>query len=178
MQLVFESTYHLPDKIEFLYNIHIITIIIILILSIIFKNKIYRYKGLIVLFLICSFFYYQGLNSTIELSKEIHKSFLDKSYKVLVGEIKNLKPMHPSGHGLETFEVNGISFSTSYGNTSEDNTFFFNLTKAYGSPIRRNGQKVKIFYLPTKVNKLCIPFIPECLKVKDKRGIIKLWLVE
>jgi len=175
MELVFTSTYHLPENIEYLYHVHILLIFVLVVIGFILREKLNEYKGLFIFFIICSFFYYQGLESQIELSKDIHSALKNKTHKVVYGQIENFKPMHPSGHGYDTFDVKGISFSSSHEDYKND-AFFFNMVKVHGSPIKRNGQKVKIFYLPPKINKVCLPFIPECLNFKDNRGIIKLWV--
>jgi len=52
------------------------------------------------------------------------------------------------------------------------------MTKYYGSPIQKNGQKVKIYYIKLKPEKLCIPLLPRCIEFGDKEvnKIIKMWV--
>ncbi len=99
------------------------------------------------------------------------------TYKIVEGEVSNLKPMPKNGHIREEFSVKNIHFSTI---SLKDNkyTMFFNMTKYYGSPIQKNGQKVKIYYLESKPEKLCFPLLPRCIEFGDEtvNKIIKLWV--
>jgi hypothetical protein len=92
---------------------------------------------------------------------KVKQVFKYSSYQVEEGKIYNFKPMPKSGHGQESFEVNGKYFSIGYtGNYPKTKTLFYTLTKNRNGPIKKNGQKVKIFYID----------------ILGKNKIIKMWI--
>jgi hypothetical protein len=140
MKLVFESTYHTVSGIEDLYLIHIFLLLVILLLGFIFRKKVFEYKGMIIFFVICLFFYYLGLESKIKLSQKIDNALKYDKYLVAEGVIENFIPMPLSGHVREIFNVKDIEFTT-LSLENNKNTMFFNMTKYYGSPIQKMGRK-------------------------------------
>lgn len=113
---------------------------------------------------------------TIVMVENIIKN---KTYRVIEGEIEDLQAMHKSGHGVESFNVNGVHFEFGYtGKKPNDATLFYRYTKNLGGPIKKNGQKVKIHYISEPLPDLCIPFIQKCavLDINTKNEIVKLWV--
>lgn len=178
MELVYISSYYSYEEIQMIYLVHILVAGVIIFLALYYKEKILEYKEISIFFIIFAIFYFFIMieRTIIVPSEDINEAFKNKTYKVLEGKIEKLKPMPKAGHVQETFEVNGVKFNMNYGNEPGDNTFFFNLTKYYGSPIQKNGQYVKIYYLEDKPAKICLFFLPKCLEIKEPRGIIKLWV--
>lgn len=94
--------------------------------------------------------------------KETRDIIADKTYKTVEGKIENLSTMHRSGHGTESFNVKGVHFEFEYtGSEPGDSSLFYGYTKNLGGPIQRNGQKVKIHYIPDMI---------------PKNAIVKMWI--
>jgi len=94
MNLVFESAYYLPNEIDCLIYLHLIIICICIFLIIYFKKKIFKEIEIFIFTLIIAVIYYKFVESTIiNPSITIHNSFQNKTYKVVEGEVDNLKPM-------------------------------------------------------------------------------------
>jgi hypothetical protein len=73
----------------------------------------------------------------------------NRSYQVVEGRVTNFSPLPVSGHGVESFDVDGVSFSYSdYIITSG-----FNHTAANGGPIRP-GLYVRVTYVDDAILRL------------------------
>lgn len=178
MKLVFESKYYLPEEIEILIYYHIIICVVGIILVIYFRKMIFKEIGIFIFALLMVGIYFIIVKITIiSPSKYIHNSLESGTYKVVDGIISDLKPMPKNGHVQETFNINGVKFST-LSLENNNKTMFFNMTKYYGSPIQRNGQRVLAYYIESEEEKLCLFFLPRCIEFGDEpvNKIIKLWV--
>jgi len=185
--LVFESSLIMGTE-YFIYINSIIVILGIIFIMIVKKNMYLkdktssvRIKSMIVaLFFIIfnsmSIYGYVEFHNQIEYVKNVINK---KKYIVIEGEIKNLKAMPTSGHTTEDFDIGDVHFKISFtGNSPDDKTLFYTMTKYRDGPIQKNGQKVKIYYIEEAQKKLCIPFLPRCLEFNGTNEIIKMWKIE
>ena len=121
------------------------------------KAKNYIIVFVSIFLLMTSYGIYEKYNNI----NKIRDSINNQSYSIVDGEIDNLVIMPKGGHALESFTVNDILFKISYtGNYPESKTLYYTLTKNRNGPIHRNGQKVKIYYIP----------------VNRDNKIIKMWV--
>jgi hypothetical protein len=91
-----------------------------------------------------------GLGSYFEYKQNLNILITGQASYV-EGEVYDFKPMPYSGHSLEVFSVNNISFSYS----DYIKNAAFNNTASHGGPIK-NGLSVKIWYYKGEILKLLI----------------------
>ena len=178
-KLVFESNMNLSYfDLENIIGI-ILSVFIFLILWRFQKQKKFKFFLFLslVVFAIIQLF---GIVKFYTTQKEIIKALKNKTYSTTEGYIKNFHAMPKSGHDAESFNVNGIHFEILYtGNFPNAKTQFYTLTKNRNGPIKKNGQKVKIYYIKDSLPKICIPFTKKCIifNKNQENKIIKMWLM-
>ena len=113
------------------------------------KTKPGARKFIFILFFIFMGMITYGIYEEFKISEKVEYAFKHKTYLVAEGIVDKLDPMPKSGHKVESFEVNNVLFEILYtGNYPGEETLLYTLTKNRNGPIQRNGQHVKIYYIP------------------------------
>ncbi|MHB8527416.1 MAG: hypothetical protein ACYDD2_14840 [Candidatus Acidiferrales bacterium] len=77
--------------------------------------------------------------STVSVFMKDRHAYVTGSYSVVEGRVENFRPMHTPGPEIESFSVNGVTFSY---NVISDTCF----NDAHPHGIIRSGLDVRIFY--------------------------------
>ena len=147
--ILFEAAFHL----DIMFLIPVFMIIFILLFPKIWKNSwkdkytIISYK-IVKIFCGCAAAYIFVITlilafSTVSSYKTTVVAYEKGEYEVVEGYVENFVPMPYDGHSVESFEINGVSFSYSDYHIG----FGYNKTKSHGGVITGNGQHLKIGYV-------------------------------
>jgi hypothetical protein len=97
-------------------------------------------------FLVIGFFV-SFIISIYEIYK-VKNAFNNNTFSIAKGAIEKFYPMNKLGHENESFIVDGVLFIIHYtGNTPNQKTLFYTMTKNIHGPIKRNNQQVIIYYI-------------------------------
>jgi len=114
-----------------------------------YKTRPDAKKYIFIMFFIFISIMTYGSYERFKISEKVEYAFKHKTYLVVEGIVDKLDPMPKGGHKVESFEVNNVLFEILYtGNYPGEKTLLYTLTKNRNGPIQRNGQHVKIYYIP------------------------------
>ena len=116
-----------------------------------------------------------GIYDRYTNNKFVKDTFKNKTYLVAEGEIENFHLMLKR----IKFDVNKIHFEVMYAGREPEKELVYTMTrKNKNGAIKRNGQKVKIYYIEDELATLCIPFVDRCIDFNEgeENKIIKMWV--
>lgn len=102
------------------------------------------------------------MGSSILLYAACRRLWKSGEVSEVTGYVENYHPMPASGHDMESFEIDGVSFS--YSNFVLQTGY--HCAASWGGVITHNGQHLKIQYIPIENEKLIV-YIAE---VAEQRG--------
>lgn len=152
---------------------------VFIVMFILLKKRNDGKKFIVVVFILFLTMSAYGIFERYTNKKLVREALINKSFKYVEGSIENLHIMPKSGHDLEWFDVNGTHFEIVYtGDFPNAKTLFYTLTKNRNGPLRKNGQRVKIYYIEDTLDTVCIPFTDKCITFNEnqKNKIIKMWV--
>ena len=79
----------------------------------------------------------------IDMYNKIVRAYEQGNYQIVEGYVENFDPMPYGGHKQESFDINGVSFSSSDSSVQPG----YHNAKSHGGVITGNGQHLKIGYV-------------------------------
>ena len=84
-----------------------------------------------------------GFKSQYDMYTTVMNAYRTGQYQIVDGYVENFQPLQSGGHGLESFEINGVQFFYSDHKVMPG----YHAVKDHGGVITSNGQHLKIGYV-------------------------------
>ena len=92
------------------------------------------------------------MGSSILLYAACRRLWKNGEVSEVTGYVENFHPMPATGHDMESFEIDGISFS--YSNFVLQTGY--HCAASWGGVVTRNGQHLKVQYIPVEEEKIIV----------------------